>query len=258
MFDPYRRPKVAVVGAGIPGCAAASECAFSGFETTLFDRQEYVGGRLTAPGAPTVSRRQHFRTPYLKLTKTDGTPRSLIAHLEAAVEASGATFQGRSNVVGAEWDAGEGQWEITYTQDGEARTALFDVLIRATGEPSPWIAVPGRNNVSADDLYLHNGVDVVGLPNTLFVDNHTPDPKFDERSWGILEARGDYARRYVRQLEIRGPGALTVKRDRWRVQPGTVRGLINVLVDFDADAHDFTRADNHQAASRRSTTKAAS
>ena len=30
----------------------------------------------------------------------------------------------------------------------------------------------------------------------------------------LYEARGDYARRYVRQLEIRGPGAMTVKRDK--------------------------------------------
>ena len=118
MFDPYRRPTVAVVGAGISGCTAAAECAFSGFDTTLFDRQEYIGGHLTAPDAPTVSRRQHFRTPYLKRTTTDGTPRSLIAHLEAAVDASGATFTGGAEVTGAEWNPAEGQWEVSYTRGG--------------------------------------------------------------------------------------------------------------------------------------------
>ena len=258
MFDPYRRPTVAVVGAGISGCTAAAECAFSGFDTTLFDRQEYIGGHLTAPDAPTVSRRQHFRTPYLKLTTTDGTPRSLIAHLEAAVDASGATFRGGAEVTGAEWNAEEGQWEVSYTRSGETRTELFDVLIRATGEPSPWIGIPGRANISADELYLHNGVDVVGLPNALFVDYHTPDPKFDQKSWAVFEARGDYARRYVRQLEIRGPGALTVKPDKWRVQPGTVRGLKAALVEFDPDVHAFTRAESYQAASRRARSEAAS
>ena len=256
MFNPYRRPTVAVVGAGIAGCTAAAECAFSGFDTTLFDRQKYIGGHLTSPDAANVSRRQHYRTPYLKLTKTDGTPRSVIAHLEAAVEKSGATFHGSSEVTGAAWDAGEGQWAVTYTVDGEEHTEHFDVLIRATGEPSPWIAVPGRENISADELYLHNGVDVVGLPNALFVDHPTPDPKFDEKSWAVFEARGDYARRYVRQLEIRGPGALSVKPDKWRVQPGTVRGLKGVLVDFEPDAHEFTRAGNHQATSRRDRTAA--
>ena len=80
MFDPYRRPTVAVVGAGIAGCTAAAECAFSGFDTTLFDREQRVGGHLNAPGAQKVSRRQHFRTPYLKLTKTDGSPSSLTSH----------------------------------------------------------------------------------------------------------------------------------------------------------------------------------
>lgn len=251
MFDPYRRPTVAVVGAGIAGCTAAAECAFSGFDTTLFDRQDYIGGHLTSPEAANVSRRQHFRTPYLKLTRTDGTPRSVIAHLEAAVAKSGATFAARSEVTGAQWNADEGQWEVTVVRDGREHTELFDVLIRATGEPSPWIAVPGRKNISADELYLHNGIDVVGLPNALFVDYHTPDPKFDEKSWAVFEARGDYARRYVRQLEIRGPGGLTVKPDKWRVQPGTVRGLKSVMVEFEPDVHDFTRAANHQAASRR-------
>ena len=251
MFDPYRRPTVAVVGAGIAGCTAAAECAFSGFDTTLFDREQRVGGHLNAPGAQKVSRRQHFRTPYLKLTKTDGSPSSLTSHLSAAVEKSGAVFSGGSEVSAAEWNADDGQWEITFTRDGEQHTERFDVLIRATGEPSPWIAVPGREHADADELYLHNGVDVVGLPNTLFVDYHTPDPKFDEKSWAVYEARGDYARRYVRQLEIRGPGAMTVKRDKWRVQPGTVRGLKGALVEFDTDAHEFTRAANHRPQTRR-------
>ena len=99
MFDPYRRPTVAVVGAGIAGCTAAAECAFSGFDTTLFDREQRVGGHLNAPGAQKVSRRQHFRTPYLKLTKTDGSPSSLTSHLSTAVEKSGAVFSGGSEVT---------------------------------------------------------------------------------------------------------------------------------------------------------------
>ena len=86
----------------------------------------------------------------------------------------------------------------------------------------------------------------------------SPDPKFDQKSWAVFEARGDYARRYVRQLEIRGPGALTVKPDKWRVQPGTVRGLKAALVEFDPDVHAFTRAENYQAASRRARSEAAS
>ena len=62
------------------------------------------------------------------------------------------------------------------------------------------------------------------------------------------------------QLEVMHvvAGALTVKPDKWRVQPGTVRGLKAALVEFDPDVHAFTRAENYQAASRRARSEAAS
>lgn len=258
MFAPYRRPTVAVVGAGVAGCTAAAECAFSGFDTTLFDKQEYIGGHFCSPQAERVSIRQHFRTPYLKLTRTDGSPKSLVRHLEAAVDASDAHFQGLCEVTGAEFDAAEGQWNVTFVKGGASFTESFDVLIRATGEPSPWIVVPGRKNVDADDLHLHYGVDVVGLPNALFVDYDSPVPKVDAKSWAVPEARGDYARRYVRQLEIRGPGALTVKPDKWRVQPGSLWELKDVLSEFDPSVHTFTRASNYAAENRRDAAEHAS
>lgn len=254
MFQPYRRPTVAVVGAGATGSTAAAECAFSGFDTTLFDKRERIGGRFTEADAPEVSRRAHYRTPYLKRTKTDGTAESLAAHLQATVDAGGADFCGGTEVTGARWDAAEGQWELTL-DDGS--TQRFDILIRATGEPSPWLEVPGRKNIAADDLYLHLGVEVVGLPNCLFVDGPYPgNAKPDEKSLAMAEARGNYARRYARQLEIRGPGALNVKRDRWLVQPGTLRGTRSAIVDFVPDTHSFTRASNHEVVDRKAARRA--
>ena len=77
---------------------------------------------------------------------------------------------------------------------------------------------------------------------------HGPTPRdsyLKRRPLAVIEARADHCRRYVRQLEIRGPGELTVKHDKWLVQPGTVRGIREVLAGFDAPAHDFKRASNY-------------
>lgn len=255
MFQPYRRPTVAVVGAGVSGATAAAECAFSGFDTTLFDKNGSIGGRFSTQNPPEASRRARYRTPYLNTTRTNGSPQSLVRHVEAAVNAGGAKFRRLTEVTGASYNEGEGQWELTVNNGSEPE--LFDVLIRATGEPSPWIEVPGRKNIDVDDLYLHLGVEVVGLPNCLFVDGEYPsDAKPLGKSFAVAEARGDYARRYVRQLEIRGPGAMTVKRDRWLVQPGTLRGTKSALVDFVPDTHSFTRASNYEVTDRRSATRA--
>lgn len=253
MFKPYRRPTVAVVGAGVAGCAAASECAFSGFDTVLFEQEPHIGGHFNSALATEVSRKYHFRTPYLRLTRTDGSPASVIRHLEKAVEASGSEFRGSTEVTGAEFDRAEGQWEISYLSDSGQETQAFDVLIRATGEASPWISVPGRSKANVDDMYLHHGVEVFGLPNALFVDGPTPrDSYLKRRPLAVIEARADHCRRYVRQLEIRGPGELTVKHDKWLVQPGTVRGIREVLAGFDAPAHDFKRASNYASESASS------
>jgi len=255
MFKPYRRPTVAVVGAGVTGCAAASECAFAGFETTLFDKNSEIGGQFTSPNAPRVSRSFHFRTPYLRLTRTDGSPASISQHLEAAVEASGAIFRGSTEVTAAEFDAEEGHWTVSYSGESGLESRSFDVLIRATGESSPWISVPGRPHTKIDDLYLHHGIEVLGLPNTLFVDGPVPQDSYLKRHpLAAVEARADHCRRYVRQLEIRGPGALTVKHDKWLVQPGTVRGIRTTLAGFDAGAHAFTTASNYDAQTVSSTT----
>ncbi len=248
MFRPYRRPTVAVVGAGVAGCSAAAECAFSGFDTTLFDRQPTLGGHLSS-GSVALSRRAHYRTPYLKKTKVDGTSSALVEHLSAAIGASGAVFRGSTNITHASFDEAEGQWELTLN---DTQTEKFDVLIRATGEASPWIEVPGRKNFNADDLYHHLGVEVVGLPNCLFVDTEYPsNAQPVERSFAVAEMRGGYARRYLRQLEIRGPGALSVKQDRWLVQPGTLRGARAAISDFEPDTHVFVRARNYAAEERR-------
>ena len=100
MFKPYRRPTVAVIGAGVAGSSAAAECAFSGFDTVLFEKRDDIGGHFLDPDAAKVSRRFHHRTPYLKKTRTDGTPRSVVKHLKAAVEASGAVFRPRPQEPG--------------------------------------------------------------------------------------------------------------------------------------------------------------
>lgn len=259
MFKPYRRPTVAVIGAGVAGSSAAAECAFSGFDTVLFEKRDAVGGRFLDPDAAKVSRRFHHRTPYLKKTRTDGTPQSVVKHLEAAVEASGATFRGSTQVTGAHFDEPEGKWVVTFTTPGGTeQTDSFDILVRATGEPSPWIEVPGRKNQDVDDLYLHQGVEVVGPPNLLFVDGpHASDARLEGKSMAVAEARADYCRRYARQLEIRGPGAITVKQDRWLVQPGMLSGLKGVLHEFDPYPHAFSQASNYVSEDRRAARKAA-
>lgn len=254
MFDPYRRPTVAVIGAGPAGATAAAECSFSGFDTTLFDMRSQIGGHLTAPDAEPVSKHFRYRTPYLKVTKVDGSAASAARHLAAAVNAGGAQFRANTTVTKAAFNEGEGQWEVNFSgADGTTDTERFDILIRATGEASPWIEVPGRPNIAADDLYLHYGAEVVGLPNALFVDGPFPtDRALKRHPLAVFEARGDYARRYARQLEIRGPGALSVKRDKWLVQPGAVRGIRSKLSEFDPAVHTFQRASNYADEARKS------
>ena len=44
---------------------------------------------------------------------------------------------------------------------------------------------------------------------------------------------------------------MTVKRDKWLVQPGTTHNTRAALYEFVPDAHNFARASNYEQADRK-------
>jgi hypothetical protein len=259
MFKPYRRPTVLVLGGGAAGCTAAAECGVSSYRTTLVEKTDRLGGRHAAPSAPTPSPGTALHTPYLRGDGTDGSATSLCRQLTDAVSAPAMTATGYPPVtvltgttaVDATFDTMTGYWLVTVStrgaddSDGDSgdsatRVLRADVLIRATGDGTPTI---GHSRRTVGDAPLHQGIQPVGFPNLLLLD--TPEPPGllrPRRPLDIVEARADHCRRYVRQLEIRGPGAMTVDSASWAAQKSTRRAAVNDLHTVHTTALRFTPA----------------
>ena len=118
--------KVAVVGAGPAGLAAAQQLARVGHEVTVFEKNDKVGGLL------------RYGIPDFKLDK---------GHIDRRVkqlEAEGITF--RTNVVVGEWPKGSKvtNW-AKETVSAESLKAEFDaVLLTGGSEQSRDLPIPGR------------------------------------------------------------------------------------------------------------------
>ncbi|UBI07123.1 FAD-dependent oxidoreductase [Corynebacterium falsenii] len=279
MFKPYRRPTVAVIGAGPAGCAAAAECAFSGFETSLFDANTQPGGTIvngassggaasgSHQGSAELTKRYHFNVPYLKLTDTDGSVASFVTHLEAALNAAGAKLELGATVTTATFDEERGQWAVaSETSNGSERPVeYFDIVVRATGSsasngvrPPAFKAATGPGIKEDETDHLHLGIHPIGLPNALFVDGPYPANGLDSRLMrkkplAIAEARGEYCRRYARFLEVNGPGELRVQPDHWLAQQATVKQEIANLTSFEPFPYKvYLLADSEKASSKAS------
>lgn len=251
MFKPYRRPTVLVLGGGVAGCTAAAECGFSGYSTTLIEATGRLGGRHARPDAPNPPARTSLRTPYLRGDGTDGSAASLCRQLSDSLAAPKLPESGepavavRTNTMAAEayFDYDTGYWRVT-TKEGDMLTA--DVLVRATGNGTPeiqWSPKARRTTSAVDECPLHQGIQPVGTPNLLLVD--TPEPPGltrPRRPLSIVEARADHCRRYTRQLEIRGPGAMTVDSASWAAQKSTRGSAASDLRTVHTPALRFTPA----------------
>ncbi|WP_115597940.1 FAD-dependent oxidoreductase [Corynebacterium amycolatum] len=241
MHKPYRRPTVAVIGAGPAGCAAAADCAFSGFDVTLVEATDEIGGTAARPGGPAPSKRLRFRTPYLDRKAVDGTAAGFRAHLREALDAAGADVRLRTEARAAAFDHDTGQWRVAVTTPDGDDVVCADVLIRATGGDTVLDINPGSGRILDAEPRLHRAIEVVGAPNLLFVDAPVTGLSA-RRPLDVAEARADHARRYIRTLEIRGPGAFTVRASNWHASPPDRRHQIRDLGTIDAASHSFTPA----------------
>ena len=119
--------KVAVVGSGPAGLAAAQQLARAGHEVTVFEKNDRVGGLL------------RYGIPDFKMEKTH------IDRRVAQMEAEGVTF--RTGVVVGDWPKGS---KITNhakeTVSAEQLKSEFDAVLLAAGaEVSRDLPVPGRD-----------------------------------------------------------------------------------------------------------------
>lgn len=253
----YRKPTVAVVGAGAAGVAAAAECALTGFPTLVFDQQGQVGGQYVAPGAKDPSFPFQFSKGNLRPDKHADAPayRSL-AHgpartaqqvceqLAAILDFAGATAHLSARVVSAHFDKDAAQWHLRAEGPDGEREFDADVLILATnhindpGRGLAEIVGPAGRPVDLHKVNLHLGVEPIGLPNLLLVD--APEPPLRglrPRPLAVIEQRADYAQRYARQLEIKGPGAISVDVTYWQAGSSARGSYINSLREFSYKSH---------------------
>ncbi|MCG3189782.1 MAG: Glutamate synthase [NADPH] small chain [Burkholderiaceae bacterium] len=119
--------KVAVVGSGPAGLAAAQQLARAGHDVTVFEKNSCIGGLL------------RYGIPDFKLEKT---------HIDRRVEqmrAEGVTF--RTGVLVGAWPEGSAVAnDATETIAADRLTAQFDAVLLAGGaEASRDLPVPGRD-----------------------------------------------------------------------------------------------------------------
>ncbi len=81
----------------------------------------------------------------------------------------------------------------------------------------------------------------IGIPNILVVDAEEPAPAgFLGYPLDIVETKADAAQRWVRQLEVHGPGALQVDVTYWLATAPTRAKVKNAVSTFSERSHVFT------------------
>ncbi|HWA66652.1 MAG TPA: NAD(P)/FAD-dependent oxidoreductase [Mycobacteriales bacterium] len=149
-----KRPRVAVLGAGAGGLAMGVALRRAGFDFTIFERSDGVGGTWrdnTYPGAAcdVPSHLYSFSfAPNPKWSRTYASQPEILAYLEEVADRFGLRAHLRTGVTieRARWNDDDQQWELT-TDRGEIHRA--DVLVSALG----MLNVPSLPDVPGLDTF---------------------------------------------------------------------------------------------------------
>ena len=138
-MDPARRkPTVAIIGAGAGGIAMGIKLKRAGYDFTIYEKSDGVGGTWrdnSYPGAA-CDVPSHLYSFSFELnpwwSRTYATQPEILAYLERCTDQYGIRPHVRTGVaIGeARWSEGVQQWELT-TADGESFNA--DVVVSALG-----------------------------------------------------------------------------------------------------------------------------
>ena len=129
--------KIAIIGAGITGIAAASILNKAGHQTILFEKSGKAGG-VWAVGYPGVylqnTSRQYtlaeFPWPFKPAYHPTAT--EILKYLDLAIEGLGLDVRKRAEVVGmVENDRG---WTLRYRDDADEQEQQFDYVVSAIGQ----------------------------------------------------------------------------------------------------------------------------
>ncbi|MBC7513694.1 MAG: glutamate synthase subunit beta [Herminiimonas sp.] len=143
--------KVAIVGSGPAGMAAAQQLARAGHDVTVFEKSDRIGGLL------------RYGIPDFKMEKT---------HIDRRVEqmrAEGVTFR-TGVMVGKDFPAHVNNW-ATETISPEHLSAEFDAVVMAGGAEVPRdLPVPGRELNG-----VHFAMDFLPLQNKVYAGDRIAD-----------------------------------------------------------------------------------
>lgn len=171
--------KIAIIGAGITGIAAASILNKAGHQTILFEKSDKAGG-VWAVGYPGVylqnTSRQYtlaeFPWPFEPAYHPTAT--EILKYLDLAIEGLGLDVRRRAEVVGmVENDRG---WTLRYRDDAGEQEQQFDYVVSAIGqytEGKHRPAFPGQEtfeggiiterDIDSPDLFRDKRTVVVGF-----------------------------------------------------------------------------------------------
>ena len=129
--------KIAIVGAGISGLAAASILNKAGHTTVLFEKSPDIGG-VWAVGYPEVGLQNTYHQyalsqfPWPFTPSTHPTASQIMRYLRMAVESLRLDVRFEHPVTEVV-DSGDG-WEVRYSNSEGSHTENFDFLVSAVGQ----------------------------------------------------------------------------------------------------------------------------
>jgi len=160
MRDAHRKPTVAIIGAGAGGLAMGIRLKRAGYDFTIYEKSDGVGGTWRAntyPGAA-CDVPSHLYSFSFELnawwSRTYATQPEILAYLERCTDQYGLRPHLRTGVdIGeARWDDADRQWRLL-TSAGEEITA--DVVVSGLGMLNiPSCPTSGRRPVPGPDVPL--------------------------------------------------------------------------------------------------------
>ena len=150
--------RIAVVGAGISGVAAARVLMRAGHEVVVFERSGSVGGvwTLTYPGVRLQNIAEHYRLsdfPWPFTPDLHPTGAQLLRYLEAAVHHFGIEIR-LAHALTAMHEV-EGGWQLELTTPDGAASERFEFVVLAVGQYSQdqlRTALPGQERFAGQIL----------------------------------------------------------------------------------------------------------